>query len=68
MSDIPTPYVSHSTALPKQGIQTQKCAGCRQVITVDADRPDSYRAMCPPCGEKFVNGELDTVTWYDGGK
>jgi predicted RNA-binding Zn-ribbon protein involved in translation (DUF1610 family) len=58
-------YFDRERNCPKAGEKvTVRCAGCRRPIEVDANRLDQFRAMCPPCGEKFLNGELDTLTFY----
>jgi uncharacterized paraquat-inducible protein A len=46
--------------------RTIKCAGCRCKITVRGESFRDHWAMCPTCAEKFMNGELDTITLYDG--
>ncbi len=43
-----------------------RCAGCRRAVYVEPNRMDHHRTLCPDCGEKLRNGELDKMTFYDG--
>jgi len=61
------PYVSFGKDTnPKQPMRHQPCAGCAVDIWVNTERPDSYRAMCPDCGDKLLAGTLESLTFYRG--
>ena len=64
---LENPYSAFAVGTtPKDPMRRHQCAGCDAQIFVNTERPDSYRAMCPDCGDKFLAGELDSLTFYRG--